>query len=95
MKIQHWDEPNCVLDSKTNIEKLQKQNSNSWTPTIDRSSSTWSLPIVIQWASRITQSDKHDNVVSDRNWATSRENVSSRLFDQVSFKPACLGTAAS
>ena len=28
-------------------------------------------------------------------WATSRENVSSRIFDQVRFKPACSATKAS
>ena len=28
-------------------------------------------------------------------WATSRENVSSGIFDQIAFKPACLATEAS
>ena len=28
-------------------------------------------------------------------WATSRENVSSEIFDQVSFEPACSATEAS
>ena len=29
------------------------------------------------------------------NWATSRENLSSEIFDQVRFKPACSATEAS
>ena len=28
-------------------------------------------------------------------WATSRENVSSGIFEQARFKPACLATEAS
>ena len=30
-----------------------------------------------------------------KKWATSRENVSSGIFDQVRFKPACSATQAS
>ena len=34
-------------------------------------------------------------VINKLNWATSRENVSSGIFDQVRFKPVCSATEAS
>ena len=40
--IQHWNETRWVLNSKTNTETQEQQNSNSWTPlgpTKDRKSS--------------------------------------------------------
>ena len=34
-------------------------------------------------------------IISRIKWATSRENVSSEIFDKVRFKPACSATEAS